>query len=112
MNAALELDGTKTNVKLPNVWAVRGFSSTGTAKVEVTIPTGKNTMSAGTSKIGISNLTVNDGTSSGSSITTKLNGITKSGATFGGIAMDVDFSNTTRSGLHSGAQYTITATTI
>ena len=112
MNAALELDGSKTTVKLSNVWAVRGFSRNGNAKVEVTVPAGKAVMSNEGSEISISNVKVGDNTTSGSSITTKLNGITKNNATFGNIEMDLDFSMTSRSGLHSGAQYTITATTI
>jgi hypothetical protein len=112
MNAALEITGSKTTVKLPNVWAVRGFSGSGTAKVEISIPAGKGTMSASGSEIVVSNLKVSDNVSTGSSITTKLDGISKSRATFGSVEMDLDFSNTSRSGLHSGAQYTITATTI
>lgn len=112
MNAALELDGSKTTVKLSNVWAVRGFSRNGNAKVEVTVPAGKAVMSNEGSEISISNVKVGDNTSSGSSITTKLNGITRNNATFGNIEMDLDFSKTSRSGLHTGGQYTITATTI
>jgi uncharacterized protein YdgA (DUF945 family) len=112
MNAALELDGSKTTVKLSNVWAVRGFSQSGNAKVEVSIPAGKETMTLEGSEISISNVKVSDNASTGSSITTKVNGITKSGATFGNIEMDLDFSKTNRSGLHTGGQYTITATTI
>jgi hypothetical protein len=109
--AALELDGTKTTVRLPNVWAVRGFSSDGTATVSVEIPTGKNTMSNGDSKIVMSNLQVSDNSDTGVSISTKLNGITKNAATTGNIEMDLDFSLTTLSGEHSGAQYMITAST-
>ncbi len=110
MNAKLELDGTKTTVKLDNVWAVRGFSKSGNATVAVTVPQNKMTLES--SEIGISNAQVTDGTSTGSSITTKLGGITRAGATLGGIRMDLDFSKTTLSGTHTGGQYTITATTI
>jgi len=112
MNAALELDGSKTTVKLSNVWAVRGFSRNGNAKVEVSVPAGKAVMSNEGSEISITNVKVGDNTGTGSSITTKLNGITRNNATFGNIEMDLDFSRTSRSGLHTGAQYTITATTI
>ncbi len=110
MNASLELDGTKTNVKLNNVWAVRGFSKSGNAKIEVTVPSNK--LQNGASEITMSNVKVSDDAQSGSSITTKLNGVSKNRATTGNIEMDLDFSNTTRSGSHTGAQYTITATTI
>jgi len=112
MDAKLELDGTKTTVKMPNVWAVRGFSKTGNAEVTVTIPSGGDVLSNGESKIGMSNVKVNDGKSSGSSIKTNLGGIAKSSATFGGIELDLDFSKTNRSGSHIGGQYTITASTI
>jgi len=108
MNASI--DGTNTSVKLNNVWAVRGFSTSGNAKVEVTVPS--NTLKNGSSAITMSNVKVSDNAQSGSSITTKLNGISQNRATTGNIEMDLDFSNTTRSGSHTGGQYTITATTI
>lgn len=110
MNASLELDGTQTSLKLNNVWAVRGFSKSGNARIDVTVPSDK--LQNGSSEITMSNVRVSDDAQSGSSITTKLNGISKQRATTGNIEMDLDFSNTTRSGNHSGAQYTITATTI
>ena len=112
MSAKMELDGTKTTVRLPNVWAVRGFSKSGTALVAVAIPSGKETLSNGESRIVISNVKVSDESSSSGSITTALNGIAKSKATFGSVLMDLDFSGTNRAGRHSGAQYTITASTI
>ncbi|NEX14512.1 MAG: hypothetical protein C1941_07445 [Prosthecochloris sp.] len=112
MDAKLELDGTKTTVKMPNVWAIRGFSKSGNAEVTVTIPSGGDVLANGESKIGMSNVKVNDGKQSGSSIKTNLGGIAKSSATFGGIELDLDFSKTNRSGSHAGGQYTITASTI
>lgn len=112
MDAKLELDGTKTTVKMPNVWAIRGFSKSGNAEVTVTIPSGGDVLANGESKISMSNVKVNDGKNSGSSIKTNLGGIAKSSATFGGIELDLDFSKTNRSGSHSGGQYTITASTI
>lgn len=110
MSASLELDGTQTSVTLNNVWAVRGFSKSGNARVEVTVPSDK--LQNGSSEITMSNVKVSDDAQSGSTITTKLNGISKSRATTGNIEMDLDFSGTTRSGSHTGGQYTITATTI
>ena len=110
MDASLELDGTKTNVKLNNVWSVRGFSKSGNARIEVTVPSNK--LQNGSSEIKMSNVKVSDDANSGSSITTKLNGMSKNRATTGNIEMELDFSKTTRSGSHTGGQYTITATTI
>ena len=110
MNASLELDGTQTCVKLNNVWAVRGFSQSGNARVEVSVPSDK--MQKGASEITMKNVKVSDDAQSGTRITTKLNGISKSKASAGNIEMELDFSKTTHSGSHSGGQYTITATTI
>ena len=108
MNASIEAG--KTSVTLRNVCAVRGFSASGNAKVEVTVPSA--TMQKGSSEITMSNVKVSDGTSCGSSITTKLNGMSKNHATMVDIDMDLDFSKTTCSGSHTGGQYTVTATTI
>lgn len=112
MDAALEFDGTKTTVNLSNVWAVRGFSKSGNAEVSVVIPSGGDVLKNGESKISMSNVQVTDGSNTGSMIRTNLGGIAKSSATIGGIVMDLDFSNTNRSGSHTGGQYTITASTI
>ncbi|MCF8383711.1 MAG: hypothetical protein K9G39_09005 [Chlorobium sp.] len=112
MGAKMELDGTSTTVRMPNVWAVRGFSKNGTASVTASIPSGKGTLSNGESKIGISNVQVSDNSNTGGTITTALNGIARSKATVGSILMDLDFSRTNRSGTHSGGQYTITASTM
>ncbi|NTW55654.1 MAG: hypothetical protein HGB20_01255 [Chlorobiaceae bacterium] len=108
--ASLELDGNKTNVKLNNVWAVRGFSSGGTANVAILLDSDKMVLNG--SEIGISNAQVTDDKTTSASITTKLGGITKAGATLGGVQMDLDFTKTTLSGNHTGGKYTITATTI
>lgn len=112
MTADLELEGTKTTVTMPNVWAVRGFSNNGLASVAVTIPTGGGELSNGTSVIGMSNVKVSDGENTGESIKTNLGGIAKASATIGSIMLDLDFSKTNRAGKHSGGQYTITAAAI
>ncbi len=108
----LELDGGTTTVTMPNVWAVRGFSRSGTARVSVTIPSGGDVLKLDESEISMSNVKVNDGKSSDATIITNLGGIAKSSATFGGIELDLDFTNTKRSGSHIGGQYTITASAI
>lgn len=112
MDATLELDGTKITVTMPNVWAVRGFSKSGNAEVAVTIPSGGDVLSNGESKIGMSNVKVRHGENTGESIKTNLGGIAKTSATIGSIVLDLDFSKTSRSGGHSGGQYTITAAAI
>ncbi|MCG8345068.1 MAG: hypothetical protein MI685_07925, partial [Chlorobiales bacterium] len=80
------------------------------ARVEVSVPSDK--MQKGASEITMKNVKVSDDAQSGTRITTKLNGISKSEASAGNIEMELDFSKTTHSGSHSGGQYTITATTI
>jgi len=110
MDAKLELSSGKTTVNLGKVWAVRGFSREGLAEVSITV--GNNTLANGNSKIVMSNVRVTDGSSTGTSIRTNLGGIAKSSATFGGVLMELDFSKTSRSGSHSGGEYTITAATI
>lgn len=110
IDANLELDGTKTTVKLNDVWAVRGFSKEGTANVSITLPIDK--MVLGESEIVMSNAQVTDGKNTGETIKTNLNGIARSSATIGGVQMDLDFTNTRLSGNHTGGKYTITATTI
>ncbi|ASQ90401.1 hypothetical protein CHL67_05210 [Prosthecochloris sp. GSB1] len=112
MDAKLELSSGMTTVNLGNVWAVRGFSKSGNAEVSITIPSGGDILRNGNSQIGMSNVRVTDGSSTGSSIRTNLGGIAKSSATFGGVLMELDFSKTNRSGSHNGGQYTITASTI
>jgi hypothetical protein len=112
MGATMELDGTNTSVRIPNVWAVRGFSKDGAASVAVTVPKGKEILSNGESRIIISNVQVTDNSNTGSSIKTGLNGISRSKATIGSILMDLNFEQTNRSGQHSGGQYTITASTL
>ena len=112
MDADLEFDGNKTTISLPNVWAVRGFSKSGNAEVSITVPSGGDILQNGDSTIAMSDVQVTDGKNTGSSIKTNLGGIAKSSATFGGVVMALDFSNTKRSGSHVGGQYTITASTI
>lgn len=110
--AKLELDGTLTTVTIPNVWAVRGFSENGEAGVSITIPEDGDTLTRDSSTIGISNAKVTSDKESASSITVPLNGIARSSATLGGVAMDLDFSKTSRSGEHTGGKYVITAVTM
>lgn len=111
-DASLELDGTVTTVKIPNVWAVRGFSENGNAGVSIAIPEGGETLTRESSTIGLSNAKVTSGKGTGSSLTVPLNGIARSQATLGGVEMDLDFTSTSRTGEHNGGQYVITAVTM
>ncbi|MBM3162521.1 MAG: hypothetical protein FJZ79_04235 [Chlorobi bacterium] len=100
---------------IPNVWAIRGLSPTGTAKVTISVV--NNQMLSGSSKItilsGAGQTRIDDNAGhSGTSINTSLNGLTTSSATIGNVRMTLDFSQTNMAGTHSGGQYKITAETI
>lgn len=112
MKADLELDNTKTTVTLKNVWAVRGFSKNGNAKISIALASGHDKMKKENSEIVVSNVKVSDNTSTSAEITTSLKGIAKAKATVGSVEMDLDFTNTTIAGNHTGAKYTLTASTI
>ncbi|NTV97873.1 MAG: hypothetical protein HGA70_01745 [Chlorobiaceae bacterium] len=113
MSASLELDGATKTVTIPNVWAIRGFSKSGTASVAVTVPADKGVLSTsdGTSKIIMSNVRVSNNGNTAATINASLNGITRSKATIGSVLLDMNFDQTKKSGLHSGGQYLITAST-
>lgn len=100
---------------LPNMWAVRGFSNDGTAEVKITVPeTGKSISRSNNgidSNITITSAAVDDGSKNGDKITTALKGITKSNATFGNVILKLNLTNTKLSGLHTGGEYQITAST-
>lgn len=100
---------------IPNVWAVRGLSPSGNAKVTLTVVNSQ--LVSGSSKItilsGAGQTQIDDNAGhSGTSINTSLNGIAASNATIGNVRMTLDFSQTNMAGAHSGGQYKITAETI
>ena len=112
--SAAALNGSDVTLTMQNVWAVRGFSSTGKATVSVTGP-GSLTKSSSNSSIAVSKLQVMvDGaatSTANNSITTNLNGIQKANATMGDVIMGLNFTNTSLSGDYTGS-ITITAVTI
>jgi hypothetical protein len=103
-------------VTLPNVWAIRGFSSSGSARVTISIA--NNRLTSGSSKITIAegttvNLEIDDNAGQkGSAISTMLRGIGKSTATIGNVRIPLNFTYTTKSGTYTGGQYKITAETL
>ncbi len=114
-NTTYELDGNTTiNVTIPNVWAIRGFSSNGTATVS--IAEGNTTLTnTQADSIELSDFEVSDGSRTGDEITgVALNGIAKSTATLGNVNLIMDLSGANTSGdyLGDGTEYTITATAI
>lgn len=103
------------SLQLPNVWAIRGLSPSGNAKVSISL--NNNVLTSGTSKIviekGEGNIQIEDNEGhSGTTINTSLKGIAASEATVGNVRITLNFSETTKSGLHTGGQYKITAETI
>ena len=113
-NTKLDLPDLVT-LKLPNVWAIRGLSPSGSAKVSIAL--NNNILTSGTSRIiieeGEGNIEIEDNQGhSGTSINTSLKGIAGSEATIGNVRITLNFSETTKAGLHTGGQYKITAETI
>ncbi|ACF45531.1 conserved hypothetical protein [Prosthecochloris aestuarii DSM 271] len=105
-------DISPIDVTLPNVWAIRGLSSSGTATVEIT--GGNLTLANSSSSIALSDFTVSGSGNTSASITADLNGLHKTTATVGDVNLKMDVSAAALSGEYdtSGTEYTITATTI
>ncbi len=113
-NTEIELPD-RVSLQLPNVWAIRGLSPSGNAKVSISI--NNNILTLGPSRIiieeGEGNIEIEDNEGrSGTTINTSLKGITTSEATIGNVRITLNFVETTRAGLHTGGQYKITAETI
>lgn len=113
-NTELDLPDV-VSLELPNVWAIRGLSPSGNAKVSISLS--NNILTSGNSKIvieeGEGNIQIKDNEGhSGTTINTSLKGIAASEATVGNVRITLNFSETTKSGLHTGGQYKITAETI
>ncbi|WP_287373439.1 hypothetical protein [Prosthecochloris sp.] len=105
----------RVSLQLPNVWAIRGLSPSGNAKVSISL--NNNVLTSGSSRIiieeGEGNIQIEDNAGhSGTTINTSLKGITSSEATIGNVRITLNFSETTKAGLHTGGQYKITAETI
>lgn len=105
----------KVQVNLDNLWAVRGFSSKGKAKISIENKTPNMVYGEANNQSVISMgdlMVTSTGVKSGTGIEVPLNGISKARATKGGVSMTLDFSKTTTSGMHTGGVYKITAETI
>ncbi|MBF0587131.1 hypothetical protein INT08_10715 [Prosthecochloris sp. N3] len=103
---------SKVTVALDGMWAVRGLSESG--KARITISGEQDRMEQDGSVISITDKNVYQGdkNNKGKNIDVALNGFGLSNATIGGVELGLDFSKTTKSGTHTGATYTITAETI
>ncbi|PWW83230.1 hypothetical protein CR164_01330 [Prosthecochloris marina] len=113
-SSASEPEDGKITVHIPNVWAVRGISSSGNAEVSValTTPTITNTTSGSSATITITAAQVKHGssTSNGSNpINVPLGGILKSQAEIGDVNLTLDMSSANATGTYTGGVYTITA---
>ena len=101
-----------TAVTLQNAWAVRGLSPSGTVTVAIASASG-DTLTNGTSTIGMSGYTVSSGAvAAAASITAPLAGLSAANSTKGNVNLNLNFSGTTKSGAHTGGKFQITATTI
>lgn len=113
-NTELDLPD-RVSLQLPNVWAIRGLSPSGNAKVSISVK--NKVLTSGPSRViieeGEGNIQIEDNEGhSGTTINTSLKGIATSEATIGNVRITLNFSETTRAGLHTGGQYKITAETI
>jgi len=115
-DAATELDGNPITVNIPNVWAIRGFSSDGTATVAITLDNAQlgSGATGSSAYITMSNPQVddNDGHVDATITAAPLNGIKKSTATVGDVNLTFDLDDAVESATYSGGQYTITATAV
>lgn len=113
-NTELDLPD-RVSLQLPNVWAIRGLSPSGNAKVSISV--NNKVLTSGPSRViieeGEGNIQIEDNEGhSGTTINTSLKGIATSEATIGNVRITLNFSETTRAGLHTGGRYKITAETI
>jgi len=94
---------------ISNAWAVRGITTSGNIQVQIQVTTA--TATNGTSTVTISNPLVSaPGVTAAATITVPAPGFSAANAVIGNVAMGLDFSAVTAVGLHTGAQYSITAT--
>ncbi len=101
-----------TAVTLQNAWSVRGLSSDGNVTVAIASASG-DTLTNGTSTIGMSGYTVSSGAiAAAASISAPLKGLSAVNSTKGNVNLNLNFSGTTKSGAHTGGKFQITATTI
>jgi hypothetical protein len=111
---AAALKGSDVTLTMKNMWAVRGFSTSGKATVSVNGPA-TLTKSGTSSSIGVSKLQVMldgaDASSASNSISANLKGLQKANATMGDVLMSLNFTNTSVSGDYTGS-ITITAVTM
>lgn len=94
-------------VKVKNMWAVRGITSSGNFKIDTAITS--DTATSGTSSTTMSNVQAVAGGASGASISVASGGLSTANAVYGGITFDLDIASVTQTGTHSGIVFTITA---
>lgn len=104
-----------TTVTLENAWALAGLSSSGTASVEISGDSSFD-KAGSASSIAVSDYRVATdagvgGSVEGQQVTTRLRGVGSEAGTVGDVKMNLDFSNTTQAGSHTGT-FTIVAQTI
>ncbi|NTW56317.1 MAG: hypothetical protein HGB20_04650 [Chlorobiaceae bacterium] len=103
------------SLTVPNIWAIRGISASGSAGVAIAGTSNQTTTVTNSGKnIPISGLNVSSGSvAAGSSITVPLNGMTP---VYGNVGMTLDMtalnsiSPGVKSGDYTGGQYSITVT--
>jgi hypothetical protein len=109
--AGLSGDPTAAVLVLQNAWAIRAISQGNVgSSTELDIAVSGATMSNGSSTIGITAATVNDGTSNAATITCPAPGLAP--ALQGDVELTLNFSNALDAGAHTGGEFTLTATNL
>mgnify|MGYP003572843446 CR=1 FL=1 len=113
-NSTYEGLGGTMAVTVTDAWAVRAIASAG-ANINVTGVLDTANATLNTSTISLSNLQVASGgacVAAATGVTFTPPGMAKASARMGDVCFDMDISSATEAGLHTGAQYTLTATSI
>jgi hypothetical protein len=103
---------SEVTVALDGMWAVRGLSKSGDARIAISGEQDRMEQEGSVISITDKNVYQGDENNKGKNIDVALNGFGLSNATIGGVELVLDFGETTKSGTHTGAKYTITAETI
>ena len=109
-DGTLSVAGTANTVipvKVANMWAVRGITSSGNFQIDASIT--NDTASLASSSVVMDKLEAVASGSSGQSITVPSSGLSPANAVVGGITFELDIEDVTQTGTHSGIEYTITA---
>jgi hypothetical protein len=109
-DGTLSVTGTANTiipVKVANMWAVRGITSSGNFQIDASIT--NDTASLANSSVVMDKLEAVASGAAGQSITVPSSGLAPANAVTGGITFQLDIEDVKQTGTHTGIEYTITA---